>query len=121
MSTTPSGIATRGLLLLAVLHAARHDHPDVLEMLTKDLVEMVRDLLRLPSVVAPHPRDLLRVLKDRVRVVGAAEDLAVDVTRAFGRQERDERRVESGVLLRRRLLTCPLEQARRHARPPATW
>src|SRR5262249_56525858 len=42
-----------GLLLLAVLHAPRHHHPDVLEVLAEDLVEMVGDLLRLPSTVAP--------------------------------------------------------------------
>src|SRR5829696_2027232 len=108
MSTTPSGIATR-LLLLAVLHAVRHDHPDVLEVLAQDLVELVRDLLRVPPAVAPHPRDLLGMLEDRVRVVGAAEDLPIDVAGALRGDERDERCVERRVLLGRRLGPGPLE------------
>src|SRR5919106_1458937 len=114
MSTTPSGKPTR-LLLLAVLHAAGHDHADVLEVLAEHLVEVVGDLLRLPTAVAPHPRDLLRVLKDRVGVVGAAENLAVDVAGALGGEERDKRGVERRILLRRWLLARPLEQARGHA------
>src|SRR5919106_4927079 len=114
MSTTPSGKPTR-LLLLAVLHAAGHDHADVLEVLAEHLVEVVGDLLRVPPAVAPHPPDLLRVLEDRVGVVGAAEDLTVDVPGALGGEERHERRVERGVLLRWRLLPGPLEEARSHA------
>ena len=52
----------------------------------------------------PHPRDLLRVLEDRVRVLGAAEDLTVDVPGLLRREERDERRVQRGVLLGRRFV-----------------
>src|SRR6266511_3784916 len=103
MSTTPSGIGT-ALFLFAVLHAVRHDHADVLEVLAQNLIELVRDLLRFPSAVAPHPRDLLGMLEDRVRVVGSTEDLTVDVAGAFRCEERDERCVESRILLGRRLL-----------------
>src|SRR5712692_8529153 len=110
MSTTPSRMRTR-LLLLAELHTAGHHHADMLEVLAEHLVELVGDLLRLPATITPHPRNLLRVLEDRVRIVGAPEDLAVDVARALGGEERDERGVQRGVLLRRRFLPRPLEQA----------
>src|SRR5262249_11419936 len=62
-----------------VLHARRHDHADGLEVLAEHLVEVLGDELGRPAAVAPHPRDLLRVLEQRERVVGTAEDLAVDV------------------------------------------
>src|SRR6266498_308319 len=81
MSTTPSGYPTR-LLLLAVLHAPRHDHADVLQMLAEYLVEVVGELLRLPAAVAPHPGDLLGVLEDRVRVISPTEQLTVHMAGA---------------------------------------
>ena len=68
-----------------------------------------------PAAVAPHPRDLLRVLEQRVGVLGAAEDLAVHVRGVFGRDVRDERRVERRVLLGRRFRARLLEQRRGHA------
>src|SRR6266498_3899276 len=114
MSTMPSGYPTR-LLLLAVLHAPRHDHADVLQMLAEYLVEVVGELLRLPAAVAPHPGDLLGVLEDRVRVISPTEQLTVHMAGALRGEERDQRRVERGVLRGRRLLAGAFEQARGHA------
>ena len=86
------------------------DHADGLEVLAEDLVEVLADARDVEAAVAPHPRDLLGVLEDRVGELGAAEDLAVHVRGVLRREARDERRVERRVLLGRRLVARALEQ-----------
>src|SRR5271155_6138817 len=69
-------------------------HADGLQVLAQHLVEVVGHLLGGPATVAPHAGDLPGRLEQRVRKSRAPEHLPVDVGRAFGGQEGDQRRIE---------------------------
>src|SRR6516165_1220659 len=93
-------------------------HADRLEVLPEHLVEVVGYLLGRPAALPPHRGDLPGRLEQRVGVARAAQDLTVDVGGTLGGQERDERRVERGVLVGRRVAARvePLGHAREAGR-----